>query len=80
MNEGCEQWDKAEFLQLAYIKIAQAAELLTKVGEDNLAEEAEALADKVDRTEAQASITPPRREDRADLAGADCAPAGVAQE
>ena len=50
--------DKAEFLQLAFIKIAQAAELLTKVGEDNLAEEAEALADKVDRAEAQASITP----------------------
>ena len=50
--------DKSEFLQIAYIKIAQAAELLTKVGEDDLAEEAEVLADKVDRAVAQASITP----------------------
>ena len=29
-----------------------------KAGEDDLAEEAEALADKVDRAEAQASLTP----------------------
>ena len=50
--------EKEQFLQLAYIKIAQAAELLTKVGEDDLAEEAEALADKVDRAADQASITP----------------------
>lgn len=50
--------EKEQFLQLAYIKIAQAAELLTKAGEDDLAEEAEGLADKVDRAEAQASLTP----------------------
>ena len=50
--------EKEQFLQLAYIKIAQAAELLTKVGEDNLAEEAEVLADKIERAEAQARITP----------------------
>jgi hypothetical protein len=36
----------------------EAAELLTKVGEDNLAEEAEVLADKIERAEAQARITP----------------------
>jgi hypothetical protein len=50
--------EKEQFLQLAYIKIAQSAELLTKAGEDDLAEEAEGLADKVDRAEAQASLTP----------------------
>ena len=50
--------EKEQFLQLAYIKIAQAAELLTKVGEDDLAEAAEALADKIKRAEVQASITP----------------------
>lgn len=52
--------EKEQFLQLAYIKIAQSAELLTKAGEDDLAEEAEALADKVDRAEAQASSRPAR--------------------
>ena len=36
--------EKEQFLQLAYIKIAQSAELLTKAGEDDLAEEAEALS------------------------------------
>jgi hypothetical protein len=50
--------EKEQFLQLAYIKIAQAAELLTKVGEDDLAEAAEALADKIEKAEVQASITP----------------------
>jgi hypothetical protein len=50
--------EKEQFLQIAYIKIAQAAELLTKVGEDNLAEEAEALADKIEKAEAFARITP----------------------
>lgn len=50
--------EKQQFLQLAYIKVAQAAELLTKAGEDLLAEEAEALAEKVDRAEAQARIMP----------------------
>jgi hypothetical protein len=29
--------EKEQFLQFAYIKIAQAAELLTKAGEDDLA-------------------------------------------
>jgi hypothetical protein len=55
--EECEHGE-GTILQLAYIKIAQSAELLTKAGEDDLAEEAEALADKVDRAEAQASLTP----------------------
>ncbi len=41
--------DKEELLQLAYIKVAKAAELLQMAGEEPLAEEAEALADKVDR-------------------------------
>lgn len=41
--------EKQELLQLAYIRIAQAAQLLQKAGEEPLAEEAEALADKVDR-------------------------------
>ena len=50
--------EKEQFLQLAYIKIAQAAELLTKVGEDDPAEAAEALADKIEKAEVQASITP----------------------
>ena len=40
--------DKEELLQLAYIKVAKAAELLQTAGEEPLAEEAEALADKVD--------------------------------
>jgi hypothetical protein len=50
--------EKEQFLQLAYIKVAQAAELLTKAGEDLLAEEAEALAAKVDLAEAHARIMP----------------------
>jgi len=41
--------EKEELLQLAYIKVAKAAELLQMAGEEGLAEEAEALADKVDR-------------------------------
>jgi hypothetical protein len=41
--------DKEELLQLAYIKVAKAAQLLQMAGEEPLAEEAEALADKVDR-------------------------------
>jgi hypothetical protein len=41
--------DKEQFLQLAYIKVAQAAELLWKAEADLLAEEAEALANKVER-------------------------------
>ena len=40
--------DKVELLQLAYIKVAKAAQLLQMAGEP-LAEEAEALADKVNR-------------------------------
>jgi hypothetical protein len=39
---------KEEILQLAYIKVAQAAQLLQKAGEELLAEEAEELAKKVD--------------------------------
>jgi hypothetical protein len=50
--------DKEELLQLAYIKVAQAAELLQKAGEELLAEEAEALAEKVDQAEAAARILP----------------------
>jgi hypothetical protein len=42
----------------AYIKLAQAAQLLQKAGEEQLAEEAEALADKVERAEAVARIRP----------------------
>jgi hypothetical protein len=42
--------DKVELLQLAYIKVAKAAQLLQMAGEEPLAEEAEALADKVNRT------------------------------
>jgi hypothetical protein len=44
--------DKEELLRLAYIRVAQAATLLA--GEDLLAEEAEALADKVNLAEAAA--------------------------
>jgi hypothetical protein len=40
--------DKEELLQLAYIKVAKAAQLLQSAGEELLAEEAEALAEKVD--------------------------------
>jgi hypothetical protein len=40
--------DKEEMLGLAFIKVAKAAQLL-EAGEEPLAEEAEALADKVDR-------------------------------
>lgn len=42
----------------ACIKLAQAAQLLQKAGEDQLAEEAEALAGKVERAEAAARIRP----------------------
>lgn len=48
--------DKEELLQLAYIRVA--ATLSQKAGEEPLAEEAEALADKVERAEAQARIMP----------------------
>ena len=50
--------EKEELLQLAYIKVAQAAELLQKAGEELLAEEAETLAEKVDLAEAAARILP----------------------
>ena len=39
---------KVETLRLAYIRVAQAATLLVQAGEDVLAKEAEALAEKVD--------------------------------
>jgi hypothetical protein len=48
--------DKEELLELAYIKVAQAAQLLQKAGEEPFADEAEALADKVDRPVATARI------------------------
>ena len=41
--------EKQELLGLAYIKLAKAAQMLQTAGEEGLAEEAEALADKVDR-------------------------------
>jgi hypothetical protein len=41
--------EKEELLRLAYIKLAKAAEMLQMAGDEPLAEEAEALADKVDR-------------------------------
>jgi hypothetical protein len=50
--------DKEELLQIAYIKVAKAAELLRQAGEELLAEEAEALADKVDRALTAARIMP----------------------
>jgi hypothetical protein len=50
--------DKEELLQIAYIKVAKAAELLQQAGEELLAEEAEALADKVDRALTAARIMP----------------------
>ncbi len=37
----------------AYIKLAQAAQLLQKAGEEQIAEEAEALADRVERAESR---------------------------
>jgi hypothetical protein len=40
------------------IKVAKAAQLLPMAGEERLAEEAEALADKVERAQAQARIMP----------------------
>ena len=49
---------KVELLQLAYIKVAQAAGLLQSAGEEPLAEEAEALADKVDLAVTAARIMP----------------------
>jgi hypothetical protein len=48
--------DKEELLELAYIKVAQAAQLLQKAGEEPFEDEAEALADKVDRPVATARI------------------------
>jgi len=50
--------EKDEVLQLAYIKVAKAAELLQTAGEEALAEEAEALAEKVDFAVSRARITP----------------------
>ena len=44
--------EKVELLQLAYIKVAKAAQLLQMAGEEALAEEAEALAEKVERAQA----------------------------
>jgi carbon monoxide dehydrogenase subunit G len=44
--------DKEELSRLAYIRVAQAVTLLAQAGEDLLAEEAEALAEKVDLVEA----------------------------
>jgi len=38
--------------------VAKAAQLLPMAGEERLAEEAEALADKVERAQAQARIMP----------------------
>jgi hypothetical protein len=54
LNEGVNM-DNKELLQLAYIKVAKAAQLLQMAGEEPLAEEAEALADKVDRATAHPS-------------------------
>ncbi len=50
--------EKEEMLQLAYIKVAKAAQLLQMAGEEPLAEEVEALADKVNLAVAQARIMP----------------------
>ena len=50
--------DKEELLGLAYIKVAKAAQLLQEAGEEPLAEEAEALADKVDRAATAARAYP----------------------
>ena len=55
---GCGQWTKRNFCSSLTSRLPKRPSRRTKVGEDNLAEEAEALADKVDRAEAQASITP----------------------
>jgi hypothetical protein len=41
--------DREELLRLAYLKLMDAAELLQNIGEDLLAEEAEAVAAKVGR-------------------------------
>jgi hypothetical protein len=48
LNQRGEKMEREELLRLAYIKVAQAAELLAKAGEELLAEEAEALAEAVD--------------------------------
>jgi hypothetical protein len=50
--------DKEQLLQLAYLKVGQAAELLQQAGEELLAEEAEALAEKVDLAATAARIMP----------------------
>ena len=50
--------DKEELLGLAFIKVAKAAQLLQEAGEEPLAEEAEALADKIDRALAVARAYP----------------------
>ena len=50
--------DKEELLEFAYIKVAKAAQLLNQVGEEQLAEEAEALAEKVDLAVEAARIMP----------------------
>jgi hypothetical protein len=49
---------KVEILRLAYIRVAQVAALLDQAGEDLLAEEAEALAEKMDIAVEIAAITP----------------------
>jgi hypothetical protein len=46
--------DKEELLQLAYIKVAKAAQMPQMAGEEGLAEEADALAERVDLVEAAA--------------------------
>jgi hypothetical protein len=48
LNQRGEKMEREELLRLAYIEVAQAAELLAKAGEELLAEEAEALAEAVD--------------------------------
>jgi hypothetical protein len=49
---------RVEILRLAYIRVAQAATLLTQASEELLAEEAEALAEKVDIAVEAAVLTP----------------------
>jgi hypothetical protein len=41
--------DREELLRLAYLKLMDVAELLQNIGEGVLADEAEAVADKVGR-------------------------------
>ena len=50
--------DKEELLGLAFIKLAKAVKMLQMAGEEALAEEAEALAGKVDRAATAESAHP----------------------